>query len=255
MFIGIGKSLPQIADLPGPSRPGYPSGSPNFIMEVTTTATNKQFTFSSQVTTPSLTNIEVDFGDGTSPVSNTGSAFSHTFPDFNTTYTIEVSGEKWWLEVIREVRRPLVLFGAGHVGQAVIRALSPLPFSVTWVDSRPGVFPGDLPGHIRVERTDYPVDLIAEAPAACIFIVMTHSHQLDEDICFEVLQRDDFAWLGLIGSETKRRRFVHRLEQRGIESARLEALVCPIGLAGIRGKQPATIALSLAAQLMSHHLE
>jgi len=95
MFIGIGTTLPQIADLPGPSRPGYPSGSPNFIMEVTTTATNKQFTFSSQVTTPSLTNIEVDFGDGTSPVSNTGSVISHTFPDFNTTYTIEVSGEKW----------------------------------------------------------------------------------------------------------------------------------------------------------------
>jgi xanthine dehydrogenase accessory factor len=80
---------------------------------------------------------------------------------------------------------------------------------------------------------------------------MTHSHQLDEDICFQALQRGDFAWLGLIGSETKRRRFVHRLGQRGIGPAQLEMLVCPIGLSGIRGKQPATIALSLAAQLMT----
>jgi xanthine dehydrogenase accessory factor len=80
---------------------------------------------------------------------------------------------------------------------------------------------------------------------------MTHSHQLDEDICLQVLRRGDFSWLGLIGSATKRRRFVHRLEQRGAEPAALERLVCPIGLAGIRGKQPATIALSLAAQLMT----
>ena len=65
------------------------------------------------------------------------------------------------------------------------------------------------------------------------------------------LQRGDFAWLGLIGSKTKRRRFVHRLEQRGIRPAQLERLVCPVGLSGIRGKQPATIAISLAAQLMT----
>ena len=83
--------------------------------------------------------------------------------------------------------------------------------------------------------------------------MMTHSHQMDEDICFEILRRDDYAWLGLIGSGTKRRRFVHRLERRGIEPARLDDVVCPIGLAGIRGKQPATIALSLAAQLMSNY--
>ena len=84
---------------------------------------------------------------------------------------------------------------------------------------------------------------------------MTHSHSLDEDICFDVLNRGDFAWLGLIGSATKRRRFVHRLGQRGISDELLERLVCPIGLAGIEGKQPATIALSLAAQLMTQHKE
>ena len=167
--------------------------------------------------------------------------------------TVENAGasdQTWWLELVREERKPIMLFGAGHVGQAVVRALAPLPFSLSWTDSRPAVFPDDLPGHIRAVRTDSPPELVAEAPPGSIFIVMTHSHQLDEDICLEVLRRDDFAWLGLIGSDTKRRRFVHRLEQRGIEPSKLDALVCPIGLAGIRGKQPATIALSLAAQLM-----
>jgi xanthine dehydrogenase accessory factor len=164
---------------------------------------------------------------------------------------MESAGRTWWIETIREASRPLMLFGAGHVGQAVASALAPLPFSVRWIDSREGVFPGSLPASIRAVRADDPAAEVARAGAGCIYVVMTHSHQLDEDICLEVLRRGDFSWLGLIGSATKRRRFVHRLEQRGVEPAALERLVCPIGLAGIRGKQPATIALSLAAQLMT----
>ncbi len=99
-------------------------------------------------------------------------------------------------------------------------------------------------------HSDDPVAEVAKVGAGRIFIVMTHSHRLDEDICLQILQRGDFAWLGLIGSETKRRRFVHRLGQRGIRPSLLQRLICPIGLSGIHGKQPATIALSLAAQLM-----
>jgi xanthine dehydrogenase accessory factor len=161
----------------------------------------------------------------------------------------------WWLERIRHTRRPVMLFGAGHVGQAVAHALAPLPFGLTWVDSRDGVFPDDRPGAIQTVTTNDPASLVAGARPGTIYVVMTHSHELDEDICFEILRRDDFAWLGLIGSDTKRRRFVHRLEKRGIAPGRLEALNCPIGLAGIRGKQPATIALSLAAQLMMDNEE
>jgi xanthine dehydrogenase accessory factor len=170
---------------------------------------------------------------------------------------VEVRTEQgnWWLERIRHSTRPLMLFGAGHVGQAVARALAPLPFDVTWLDSREAVFPDDTPAHIRTERSSDPAGQVAGARPGSLFVVMTHSHQLDEDICFEVLRRDDFAWLGLIGSDTKRRRFVHRLEKRGIPAARLAALVCPVGIAGIRGKQPATIALSLAAQLMTQFEE
>jgi xanthine dehydrogenase accessory factor len=165
--------------------------------------------------------------------------------------SVESGGRTWWLEPPAEGVRHVMLFGAGHVGQAVARTLSPLPFRVTWIDGREGLFPPGLPDAFETVHSGDPEAEVARAEAGSFFVVMTHSHQLDEDICLQVLQRGDFAWLGLIGSGTKRRRFVHRLEQRGIQPAQLERLVCPIGLSGIRGKQPATIALSLVAQLMT----
>jgi xanthine dehydrogenase accessory factor len=165
--------------------------------------------------------------------------------------TVKSQGQTWWLEPPADDVRHVMLFGAGHVGQAVARTLAPLPFRVTWIDSREGLFPPGLPDAFETVHSDDPAAELVRAEAGSIFVVMTHSHQLDEDICLQVLQRSDFAWLGLIGSDTKRRRFVHRLEQRGIRPAQLERLVCPIGLSDIRGKQPATIALSLAAQLMT----
>lgn len=175
---------------------------------------------------------------------------------------VERDGDIWWLEPVGHDHPRLLLFGAGHVGREVARLLSRLPFTVTWVDSRDDAFDDitfdagafddiGAAGRITTLRTDDPVGSVREAGPAGIYVVMTHSHQLDEEICYEVLQRDDFAWLGLIGSDTKRRRFAQRLQRRGVPAARLERLVCPIGLAGIRGKQPATIALSLVAQLMS----
>jgi xanthine dehydrogenase accessory factor len=184
--------------------------------------------------------------------------------------TIERAGDTWWLEAVRSSRVPLVLFGAGHVGREVARLLERLPFDVTWVDSRAGTLPintpgdtlgntpghspddipGDTPGKRRVVYTEDPAAEVAQAKPGSVFVVMTHSHQLDEDICCEILTRGDFCWLGLIGSQTKRRRFVHRLNRRGVQPELLDRLICPIGLVGIHGKQPATIALSLVAQLM-----
>jgi xanthine dehydrogenase accessory factor len=172
--------------------------------------------------------------------------------------TVERDGDTWWLEAVRSRRVPLVLFGAGHVGTEVARLLERLPFAVTWVDSRAGSLPldtlghtpGDTPGERRMVCTADPAGEVARASPGSVFVVMTHSHALDEDICCEILTRGDFCWLGLIGSETKRRRFVQRLNKRGVQLGLLDRLVCPIGLVGIRGKQPATIALSLVAQLM-----
>jgi len=78
---------------------------------------------------------------------------------------------------------------------------------------------------------------------------MTHSHALDEAICLQLLTRGDFAFLGLIGSKTKRARFVSRLGAAGIGPAMLDLLTCPIGIDEINGKSPAHVALSIAAQL------
>jgi xanthine dehydrogenase accessory factor len=164
--------------------------------------------------------------------------------------TVATADEEWWLELIGNQAKPLVLFGAGHVGQAVARLLAEMPFEVTWVDQRPDVFPRQPGANITAVKPEDPLAEVGKAPADSVFVVMTHSHQLDEDICFEVLSRGDFCWLGLIGSVTKSRRFVQRLAQRGISESDLGRLVCPIGLSGIKGKQPATIALSLVAQLM-----
>jgi xanthine dehydrogenase accessory factor len=167
--------------------------------------------------------------------------------------TLETGAGEWSLEVIRDARPRLYLFGAGHVGQEVAQRVRGLPFRLTWLDQRPGIFPPHAAQFAELITTD-PITAVAQAKQASRFVVMTHSHQLDEDICHAILGRADpgwdFAFLGLIGSATKRKRFVHRLKQRGISEAQLKRLECPIGLAGIRGKQPATIAFSLLAQLM-----
>lgn len=139
----------------------------------------------------------------------------------------------------------LWLYGAGHVGQAVARILAELPLRLTWIDSRPEL--RATPG-VRYEPD--PVASVAEAPVAAYFLVMTHSHPLDFRLCHEVLQRDDFAWLGLIGSESKSARFRSRLRRTGFDAGAVARLVCPIGIEGIRGKWPAVIAVAVAAQLM-----
>lgn len=168
---------------------------------------------------------------------------------------LTVAGQEWWLERISGDRRRVWLFGAGHVGKAVVKSLADLPFSIRWMDARANEFPATVPANVTIANCpDLPGE-VADAPSDTIFIVMTHSHELDEEICHAVLSRGKCAFLGMIGSVSKRRRFVHRLEKRGIDPALLERFVCPIGLPAIAGKEPATIALSLAAQLMSRDKE
>ncbi len=145
----------------------------------------------------------------------------------------------------------LMLFGAGHVGQALVRCLEGLAFSVQWVDSRSAVFPAVLPGNVKAIETALPAALAAEAQAGSLFLIMTHSHQLDFDILHAIMRRGDARYIGLIGSATKRRRFERRLLARGIPAASVARLVCPIGLANVGGKMPAEIAVATAAQLLS----
>ena len=162
----------------------------------------------------------------------------------------EQDGRRWLADLVEAPREHLVLFGAGHVGLAIVRALAHLPCRVTWVDEREDMFPAQVPANVTLEASDLPEALVAAAPANASYLVMTHSHALDQRLAEAIMTRADVGWFGLIGSMTKRRQFEHRLRARGVRDARIEAMVCPIGLPGITGKEPAVIAASVAAQLL-----
>lgn len=149
----------------------------------------------------------------------------------------------------------VVLFGAGHVGRALVRILAELPCRITWVDQRDDEFPRDVPANATVVCTDAPEAEVDAAPPAAHFLVMTHSHALDEALTERILRRADIGWFGLIGSRTKRRQFERRLERRGMPAARFAAMTCPIGVPGISGKEPAVIAVAVAAQLLQVHAQ
>ena len=149
----------------------------------------------------------------------------------------------------------LVLFGAGHVGRAVVRVLSELPCAITWIDSREEEFPKDVTANVQCVCTDEPTCEVDAAGAGSYFLVMTHSHALDQTLSERIFRRDDFAYLGLIGSVTKRRQFERRLLERGVSPAQLASMHCPIGVAGIVGKEPATIAIAVAAEILQRQSE
>ncbi len=153
-------------------------------------------------------------------------------------------------EKFGEVRNTVLLFGAGHVGRAVVLALSQLPFSVRWIDSRADYFPSYVPSNVITVRTDEPEREIDAAPPNAFILIMTHSHPLDYSIAASALRRSDFGFVGLIGSVTKRARFASQARQLGISEGRIAQLVCPIGLPDIRDKEPSVIAAGVAAQLL-----
>jgi xanthine dehydrogenase accessory factor len=154
------------------------------------------------------------------------------------------------LERVDAVATPLYIFGAGHVGRALVSVLCGLPFQVTWVDGRENVFPEKLPANVTAHACIDPLPLVNDAPAGACFLVLTHSHALDYEICREILRRDSFSFAGLIGSHTKGARFAHRLARDAIAAERVGRLVCPIGIAGIAAKQPEAIAVAVVAQLL-----
>ena len=177
-------------------------------------------------------------------------AIQNTLAAGEATTTKDDAGQRWLIEPIGD-RRPLVLlFGAGHVGKAIATALAPLPCTLRWIDQRADMFPSTLPADTVAETPRNPVDLVAEAPANTCFLVMTHTHDMDFQICEAVLRRNDFAYVGLIGSATKRKQFERRMTARGFDQSTLAQLVCPIGIAGTTDKQPAVIAALTAAQLL-----
>jgi xanthine dehydrogenase accessory factor len=149
-----------------------------------------------------------------------------------------------------EYRRPLYLFGAGHVGRAVVMALAALPFAVHWIDSRADAFPSAMPANAEPRLTCDPAAEVAAAPDDAFILIMTHSHPLDLAILERALREARFGYVGLIGSATKRARFASRLKAGGIPEAAIAGLVCPIGVGGITGKAPPVIAAATVAELL-----
>ena len=149
-------------------------------------------------------------------------------------------------------RFELQLYGAGHVGRAIVAALAPLNVRVAWIDEREDEFPprSDLPPHTRILASDAPEDDVRDAPRGAFHLVLTHRHDLDLRIATAILRRGEFGFFGLIGSRTKRARFVHRFEAMGLAPEAIARMHCPIGVPGIAGKEPEVIAASVVAQLL-----
>src|SRR5271165_1713683 len=160
------------------------------------------------------------------------------------------SDDGGWTEPIGITFRPVYLFGAGHVGRALALALAPLPFAVRWIDSRREAFPAHAPANVALIHTPEPTAELADAPDGALIVVMTHSHAVDLDIVAAALSAERFGFVGLIGSPTKRARFLSQMRAAGLSQSCLARLVCPIGVPGIEAKEPAIIAASTAAQLL-----
>ncbi|GAB2908829.1 hypothetical protein GCM10027093_53620 [Paraburkholderia jirisanensis] len=144
----------------------------------------------------------------------------------------------------------IVLFGAGHVGHALVTLLGTLPCVVHWVDERDELFADEVPANVQIEATDTPDAIVDSAPAGTYFLVMTHNHALDFSLAARIMRRRDFAYFGMIGSQTKRVKFERRLIERGVAPHRLDEMICPIGIGGIENKAPFAIALAVCAELL-----
>jgi len=161
--------------------------------------------------------------------------------------------DNYFIEVNRSNDIELILFGAGHVGRAIVDTMSALPVRIRWVDNRDDEFPDSVPDNVEIVCTDSPEAEVDLAKANAYFLVLTHDHALDQLLAEQILKREDFAYFGLIGSQGKRRLFETRMQRRGIDTDKFDRMTCPIGIEGIHSKQPALIAISVAAQIMQRY--
>ncbi|HEX2115326.1 MAG TPA: xanthine dehydrogenase accessory protein XdhC, partial [Alphaproteobacteria bacterium] len=144
----------------------------------------------------------------------------------------------------------IAVFGAGHVGKALVGVLAGLPARILWIDARAEQFPTDIPAGVEKIVAAIPEDEVKDLPAGCYALVMTHSHDLDLMLCERLLRRGDCRYTGLIGSTTKWKRFEARLLHKGFAPDRVASIRCPIGIEGIPGKHPREIAIAVAAELL-----
>lgn len=155
------------------------------------------------------------------------------------------------IEAVRRQAIRIVIFGAGHVGSACAAVLSTLEVTIDLVDSRETFLTACFPDNVFARHLDAPASFVATAMPNSYFLIMTHDHSIDLEICAQVLRRRDIGFCGLIGSRSKRRRFEKRLRSLGLTQTEIARLTCPIGVDEIGSKKPAAIAISVAAQLQS----
>lgn len=163
---------------------------------------------------------------------------------------IAVGQEAWFVERVTADDFRVVVFGNGHVGRALVQVLGAVPCRVTWVDEREQDFPAAVPPNVAVVATDTPEAEVRAAAAGSMFLVMTHSHALDFDLVAAILARSDFAYAGMIGSKSKRAQLERHLAARGFGEGAIARVACPIGIAGIGGREPGVIAVAVAAEII-----
>ncbi len=157
---------------------------------------------------------------------------------------------RWLVVAAAPPEMRVALFGAGHVGRALVEAMARLPLQLSWVDVREDEFPPALADNVTTICTDTPEAEVRAMPRDSVFLVLTHSHALDFALTRAILDRNDFRFFGLIGSRAKRAAFERRLRERGYGAACIARMHCPIGVPGVVGKEPEVIAVAVAAQLM-----
>lgn len=157
-------------------------------------------------------------------------------------------------ETFTQHSQHIAIYGAGHVSKALVPILAQLPLQISWIDNRQDMLDEiaqqPQPNNVKFLASEYPADTIAILPAKSWVMIMTHSHQLDFDIVEAALRREDMPFVGLIGSDTKARRFRTRLAHREFAPQDIQRLVSPVGLLDIPGKRPIEVAVSMAAQLI-----
>jgi xanthine dehydrogenase accessory factor len=155
----------------------------------------------------------------------------------------------WMVEPVARAERQVWVWGAGHVGRALVAVLAPLPgVAITWVDVASDRFPDAVPDGVTVLPAADPAALVAHVPTGAEHLVLTFSHALDLDLCHRLLGRG-FGRLGLIGSATKWARFRGRLRALGHDERQIARIDCPIGDPGL-GKHPQAIAVGVAAEFL-----
>lgn len=158
-------------------------------------------------------------------------------------------------------RVQIVLFGAGHVGSCLAKILADLPYQVAWLDTREAFVDKqrnqDFPPHLQIESFAQPETVVQRFPRHSIFLIVTHSHELDMQLVEAVISRGDARFCGLIGSKSKAAKFRNRLRRKGFTDVELDMLVCPVGLPDVGGKKPMEVAVSIAAQVigLAHETE